>query len=280
MQTMDNLLTIQYKEKAFTLKELMEDNNQFSKVLKFPKKRPHGSMSLVYDKGYAIADHKLDHLEKLISSGRFALTQAHRKLHKSPIEWSSGYVGQLWLRANYLNNAIVWYNSMIDYILQAVWFAFDFYSPITNAEDYEKELKKYLWQTISEIYKKHTSNENFTILYQRLLSYKSNTSVKTVNNWANTLKHKGTINYQELHVDRGIEIIFKDKFTYSTLDKDRVDLDYACEVLKDVHIELVGITNFLIDFMDVEGFLNKDENGVYHPMSQPKSAYKKFWIND
>lgn len=56
-----------------------------------------------------------------LASARWALIQAHRILHlKSEVDWKDGWE-QLWIRASWLNNAIVMYNSCFDKLLQTIW---------------------------------------------------------------------------------------------------------------------------------------------------------------
>jgi hypothetical protein len=90
------------------------------------------------------------------ASARFALIQAHKKFYDSNmISWESGYKAQLWMRFQYLKNAVVWYNSYEDYIYQLIWFEFEMYTgSINNEKNYVQSLKDYSYTKVNSILKK------------------------------------------------------------------------------------------------------------------------------
>lgn len=274
---MDDILTVEYKGKVYTLKELMEDSNEFSNSLKFFKKVKHSPIFLIDDIGYIIAIEKINQLYNLIASSRFGLIEAHKKLHKSPIEWKSGYVGQLWLRSQYLKNSIVWYNSCLDYVYQIIWFAFEFSGEMKTGRNYRHELTLCNWKSISDVLKVRT-DENSIILYNKLNKVKK--ELKIINTWANSLKHHGSLNFKELRPTDSYLLNFTENFNNVDIIGKVLDIDETCVVLKNVHVKLVEFIDFIVEFIDFDNMFEKTTEGDYLTGTKYKSEYKKIIINN
>lgn len=276
---MDDILQIKYKETVYTLKELIADNNSFAESLLLFEPSQHGGINFIYDKGYCIAAEKVDQLYGLVATSRFALIEAHKKLHKNPVDWRSGYLGQIWLRSHYLKNSIIWYNSILDYIYQIVWFAFDFFESLETKKDYEKELRKCSWNSLTDINKKH-QNENLQKLYSEIHSAKNDRSMVQVNKWANALKHHGSLNIKELHEHDDILLKFAGGLNSKDILGEIVDLDHACLVLQQAHLRMHSLITYVLDFIDFDSMFRKDEKGVYHVELRDKKEYKKIVIDN
>ena len=89
------------------------------------------------DTGLIIASQKIQELERIFSSAKFALVKGSHDKQQGV----SGDDAQTVIRFEFLKNAIIWYNSCYDYILQIVYFGFDFNKPISCRSEYLKELK-------------------------------------------------------------------------------------------------------------------------------------------
>lgn len=119
-------LKLIYRDQEYTLKEWNDEQKRFEQHLELLEglvKPGLKDFSAVQDVGYSIALAKLEGLCHLIAGARYALISAHEILHDSNIiNWQSGYVGQLWYRAQQLKNSIIWYDSCEDYLYQMLWF--------------------------------------------------------------------------------------------------------------------------------------------------------------
>lgn len=164
---MMDYLILEYRGKRFTLSELIEDQNSFSEsILHFPIfKKGQVSVMVAEDDNQlslSIALTKCNQLYHAGSSARASLIQSYTKLFKSPIEWRGGYVGQMYYRSEFLKHAILSYNIVIDYLLQVIWFGFNFCKEekITNKVEYLAELRRCSKKTIvNEIEKISDVNE-------------------------------------------------------------------------------------------------------------------------
>ncbi|MCX2432870.1 hypothetical protein [Pedobacter sp. GR22-10] len=275
---MNEYLTLNYKDKTYTLKELIEDNNNFSDSLKFFNDSKRPDIFFVNDVGYCIALEKVEQLYNLIASSRFSLIEAHNKLHKSPVEWKSGYLGQLWLRAQYLKNSIIWYNSCLDYVYQIIWFAFDFFGEIKTKKDYRRELIECNWSKISEILESK-SDQNSSILLCQLKQIRKDKNLKKVNLWANSLKHHGNLSFKELRLSDNYLLNFTEDFTNKDMIGDVLDIDETCETVKLAHCKLIEFINFLLDFINFENIFDRTNEGQFIINSKEKLEYKKIIIN-
>jgi hypothetical protein len=271
---MEEILHITYKGDRFTLKELIEDNNAFSASLKLYNTKRYSELLFMHDMGYMIANEKLKQVSDLVATSRFALIEAHKKLHKSPVEWRSGYPGQIWLRTQYLKNAIVWYNSILDYVYQIVWFAFDFYKKIDTKLDYQEELRACSWRAITQLKEKLKITE-LNELYQIIINARNNFNVIQTNKWANSLKHHGNLSFKELQSDLKYSISFEGGLNYSDISGEIIDLDGACLVLKETHIVLHELITNVVDFVNFEAYFTVDDNGDYRIDGKDKCDYKK-----
>ncbi|MFC1223360.1 hypothetical protein ACFE6N_06090 [Pedobacter sp. BG31] len=154
------------------------------------------------DFGYLIARDKFRQLYSLLATVRFAVCEAHKKLHKSPILWSNGYIGQMWIRSQYLKNAVLWYNSCDDYLLQIIWFAFDFCDPNTldKPNKYKQTLRHCRWESLVPIMEARKAEPNIGFLLAKIKEFRSLAVVSMVRSIANSLKHHADIYIRDLDI--------------------------------------------------------------------------------
>jgi hypothetical protein len=283
---MEDLLKITYKERSYSLKELMEDDNQFSKSLLIPEDlNVHISKfqwSFTQDYGYMIAADKFGQLYHLLATAKFALTQAYQKIHKSPILWSSGYPGQLWLRSQYLKNAFLWYNSTDDYLLQIIWFAFDFFKQqdMTDPAQYKKELKACRWDKLFKALKLREAEPAIVTLIAHIEKMQKDPVVAEIREIANSLKHHANLEIKNLQATESIHITSYLGFDSKAVENTQLDIDDACDLLKKGHQIITEFSEFLLGFIDFEAAFPPEEDGKIHmDKLKPKATYKKFFIN-
>lgn len=89
--------------------------------------------------GYRIAFEKFQDLLQTFTSARYALLQTSHNKHEGVYSDKPG-LAQLWVRKEFAKNAIIWYNSCYDLILQIIYFGFDFWNTINSPETYAKEV--------------------------------------------------------------------------------------------------------------------------------------------
>ena len=118
---------------------------------------------------------------------KFSFLEGFRKLHLySTLKWESGAYGQFWIRTSYLNNAIIWYNSCFDILLQTLWIGKRYYMNIFQLED--------LWLKYDDVLAKCRENK---IPEECFKSFANESCVKFVRLSANKLKHRNGLRYKE-----------------------------------------------------------------------------------
>lgn len=132
---------ILYNEERFSLFDFFEKNRNFEKEI--PNIEEINCLEVMHeftvkytafqskDEFYIVIINVFrifQDLYNLFSSARFALLKAQRILHlKSSVIWKDGQE-QLWLRTVWLNNAIVFYNSCFDRLMQTIWIGFELFN--------------------------------------------------------------------------------------------------------------------------------------------------------
>ena len=118
---------------------------------------------------------------------RISFLEGFMKLHLySTLKWESGAYGQYWIRTSYLNNAIMWYNSCFDILLQTLWIGKRYYMNIFQLED--------LWLKYDDVLAKCRENK---IPEECFKSFANESCVKFVRLSANKLKHRNGLRYKE-----------------------------------------------------------------------------------
>lgn len=270
-----------YKEKYYTLDELINDYNVFSREVELPNDLTEYSIFkseiLTVDTDYAIAVSKLDELYGMIASARNALILSYQKFYDNNIiSFESGEVGQLWMRAEYLKNAIVWYNSCEDYIYQIIWFAYELHEKyINNREEYESALKKCTYNTVKKKVNKF-DNEDSKRLLELINNYREDDQVKYLReNLANNLKHRANLAFKELHRE-DIMTVYHGNLNISELIKPYVvGIDETIDIVKSVHIKLVKFARDIKEYLNIDGIFNYDEDGNITNTYNSKNTYRK-----
>jgi len=283
----EDLLTVTYKGQNYTLKQLTQDNNDFSKSLEIPEELnmpPDDLKSIALgDSGYLIAKDKFRHLYGLLTTGRFAASEAHKKLHKGPIQWSSGYTGQMWVRSQYLKNAMLWYNSCEDYLLQIIWFAFDFVDPnkLKSPSRYKRELRGCRWESLLGKLEARKSETIIASLLDNINALRSDPDMKAVRDIANSLKHHADIYIKDLDPQPDYVLSSYKGFTNDAVANKPLDLDEASVLLQKVHEKIITFAMYLLRFIDFDApFVNDKPDTIHLDCPRDKRAYKKFTVFD
>jgi hypothetical protein len=275
-----DFLKIKYKDKEYLIEELFNETKELHKELTLPIEFQMDwaitEWGLVNDKGYAIAGEKFHDLYSMLASARFALINAHNKIHNHLITWDSGYLGQLWLRSQFLLNSIVWYNCCEDYIMQIIWFAFDFYKDLNN---YSKEMSLCRYKKIYDELVKYNP-PNTKILFEKIKSFHNDPSISITRKYANLTKHNEFLRFKGLYHRRLMQVN-SGSFSSKSIEPLEIDIDEAIDTLRIVHNKIVGFGKSLIDFIDFNKMFKYDNKGsilLFEP--RPLFEYKKLSIRN
>lgn len=239
---------------------------------------PFFSMSCMGDVGLCIAGKKIEELESLILSANHALTLGIKENHNATSNGKVTDEANKAIRLYYLKYAIQSYNACYDYILQIIYFAFDFFSEIKSLEDYQENLKNCMvrkdgadtkfWLSFKQI---STQNDAAKKLLKEFNKFSKKRHCR-LSDWANALKHQGGIQLEELASRRPDCPVHDCKgnliFSLDWIKPIYVTLDEVIETLKKQNIYIVEFADFLYKFIgydlcdqpNMEGFsiLEKD----------------------
>lgn len=175
--------------------------------------------------GLVIAARKFFELSNLINSANFSIQQSEQCIKDS-------------LKAYYLKYAILDYNACYDYLLQIIYFAFDFFSDFdyTSIEEYQTILKKkcklsYIEKIDGKLISKDTefaedikklkdTNLEFAKFYKRFNKFNAFADDKNygIKQWANNIKHQGGFYFNEIikHVGHSEGVNSSGKLLFTT----------------------------------------------------------------
>lgn len=218
-------------------------------------------------------------LYNTFTAARYALTKGELKLHTSnEMPWNNGSRAQFWLRKMYLNNAIIWYNSSFDILLQCLWIGKRLFTQSTKGDndrikyslDYiianrEKIIKKCddvskslpdLFR-VADIGNKKTMGEilkkcSLTPFegkdeYKFLGTFRNSTKIPK---WANDLKHKNGLQYKEDYSFSGGVLKSGAYDSHETLSL--IEIDEVVEELAKYHKGIISVVNKTYEVIQAE----------------------------
>ncbi len=191
-----------------------------------------------------------DVLSNRMSSARYALLNGIYILHQSEtMWWINGSQAQLWLRTEFLNNAIIWYNNSFDVLLQIPWIGHKIYKDYTiknikydlrqiqHAEEYDKILAHCNWARIKNWQeKKGELNDYWTALQE----FHYSEIYQQVNDWANKLKHRNGIFYEETYEETPVNVTL-DNYHPLKLTPELLPMDYVIDTLVEYHVTMLEL---------------------------------------
>ncbi|CDN73637.1 hypothetical protein [Elizabethkingia anophelis] len=263
---MDDNFIIEYNNKKYKLEQLIQEENEY--LGKLDKLPPIGfgkilvTISSKNPSGYTttICYQKYEALVEKVSHARYLSKEAFKKLHKGPLQWSSGYRGQLLQRSLYLIQSVLTYQSCLDNLLQIIWFQYIIKEDITNRKDYLRLLKACSYLVIKKKKSSLPSDVKELISdFEKLFNHKS---VKDIRDTANNYKHHANLNFSGLEeIDYGIEIKFNNGLKNIDLKEDIIDIDEYCTKLIDVNNLIVEFSMKLWNKLDYGQFVTRTEKG-------------------
>ena len=216
-------ISLHYKDSSLTLKDFVKENLEISKELKlldsindlekihqfnmmenFPNASSDKETVAVCTETFRL----FQDVYNTFALARFSFLEGFRKLHLySTLRWESGAYGQYWIRTSYLNNAIIWYNSCFDILLQTMWIGKKYYIDKKNLQF------KDLWLRFDEVLVRCREAD---IPDACIKSFSNTSTVEHVRELANKLKHRNSLRYKEFCDPNLIMFAFGDYNSKST----------------------------------------------------------------
>lgn len=250
-------ISFHYKDSTLTLENFVKENLEISKELKlldsinglekthqfnmmknFPNTSCDKETVAVCTETFRL----FQDVYNTFALARFSLLEGFRKLHLySTLKWDSGAPGQYWIRTSYLNNAIIWYNSCFDILLQTMWIGKKYY---INKKNLQLED---LWLKYDDVLAKCRKNK---IPEECFKSFAKESCVKFVQLSANKLKHKNGLRYKEFCDPNLIMFAFGDYNSKST--EASTDIEEVITELTSYHKAFVALVDEVKEIISTE----------------------------
>ena len=216
----------------------LEKTHQFNMMKNFPNTSCNKETVAVCTETFRL----FQDVYNTFALARFSLLEGFRKLHLySTLKWDSGAPGQYWIRTSYLNNAIIWYNSCFDILLQTMWIGKKYY---INKKNLQLED---LWLKYDDVLAKCRKNK---IPEECFKSFAKESCVKFVQLSANKLKHKNGLRYKEFCDPNLIMFAFGDYNSKST--EASTDIEEVITELTSYHKAFVALVDEVKEIISTE----------------------------
>lgn len=254
-------ISFYYKGELITLRKFVDENKKLSKELillgsinGFEQKHQlctfgNNTNSICDRETVAICTETFRLFQNVYNTfalARFSLLEGFRKLHLySTLKWDSGESGQYWIRTSYLNNAIIWYNSCFDILLQTLWIGKKYYihkrikNKILQVED--------LWLRFDEVLAKCREAD---IPEACIKSFSGTSTVIHVRQLANSLKHRNGLRYKEFCDPNLIMFAFDDYNSRST--ESSTNIEEVITELTFYHKAFVALVDEVKNIVSIE----------------------------
>ena len=214
-------------------------------------------------KGLYISTIKFEELEDLIRFSNASLRDGIKEDYNATVNGEVRPEAQRILRFYHLKYAILNYNACYDYILQIIYFAFDFCEEITSPEVYQEQLAKCSFGNSSKFRQRFKifseTNTKAKELFEKLDDFYNNKRRK-LGGWANAIKHRGGLSIPEMIPNRHNTCILGDGsivFSPETIYPHIITIEEIIEELPEQNKIICEFSEYLFDFL---GFNNACTN--------------------
>lgn len=254
-------ISFHYKNFTLTLEDFVKENIEISKELKlldsinglekihqfkitgnFPDASYDKEMVAICTETFRL----FQDVYNTFALAKFSFLEGFRKLHLySTLKWESGAYGQYWIRTSYLNNAIIWYNSCFDILLQTLWICKKYYvnKRINGAELQFEDL----WHRYDEVLARCKETD---IPEPCISTFVNNDSVKYIRQSANKLKHRNSLRYKEFCDSNLIMFALSDYNSRTT--ESSTNIEEVIAKLTSYHKTFVALVDEVKDIVSIE----------------------------
>lgn len=149
---------------------------------------------------------QFDNLYKTLLLGHFNLTMSCNDFS------GTNMPTDLYTRELFVRNAIIWYNSAFDILLQSIWIFYGFYRIKDNSLEITKDtIEKILYNCKYQDIFKSVQREKIKMdkdLFENIVALHERVK-DNITNWANIMKHRGNFEF--------IECPFRPMITYKSI---------------------------------------------------------------
>lgn len=189
------------------------------------------------------AHRRFDDLISIICSARFNLVMSFQESYK---EYEKRKGDNLWIKSQFIINALNWYNSAIDMLIQVICFYFEYGSPIKTSADVLSLLRSNTLRTLPD-------NS-----FEKIEIRKFKEDHKDVSELANSLKHRQWIRFNDIYNEDVRYIKGKESFKQDGLifhiEEENFDYNSAETILtpsfEETQSLLITYHNDLLDLVE------------------------------
>jgi len=174
------------------------------------------------DIGLFIALKKFQEFYELFTYAQYLFSLGKKQHHN--VNTSNGDVelAQKDFRFFYLTHSILDYAACYDYILQIVYFGFDFFEDVNSVKDYRRNLENCKLKKIKERVKELDESSLLKAYIGSLGCFYKGKYKKNLTTWTNTIKHRGGFSINGLN-DSYVNIECSNKSGESLFDSTYVE---------------------------------------------------------
>lgn len=223
-----------------------------------------------------IALKKIKDFETVITTARYSLSCGchfdHPVYSPNPQDPTRHYTkeAQYHYNLHHLKNAVLWYNSSSDYLLQIIWFGFELHPPLHSPDDYQQTLNACRWGNIHNRLKNIPESRP---LRDRYHSLQMDSAIRQIRELANSLKHRCLFELEESPSPRDptFQIDTNDPTDYiwnsPLLASPVVKYLDLVQALITTHDLLIDFEDYLIDLLGFDQLPKVIEYGKTHLVS-------------
>lgn len=218
---------------------------------------------------------KFEELDAILMTAKCCLNDGSRFDHKVYSECKDirkyDKTAQYQQNLHYLKSAVVWYISSIDYLLQIIYFGFEFYTPFDTNSGYVRELRKCVWNKKYTFYKDFCAfadvNDHAKALKNEWETLQRQPSVIYTRKFANSIKHHGGFELSET-AGKSTRIAVTEPSSGTTVDLDemmgRPTIPFAelVQNLIDIHHQVVLLEEYLFNELGLADIPSNVEVGI------------------
>jgi len=118
-------------------------------------------------------------------------------------ETNNKEIVRIFLRSEYLKNAMQGYRSIEDYTMHIITFAFNLKPPITSKKDYKNKSKNLYYYKVCELIDANNGeNEMLNRIKDIIVTFHENNEIINIINQVNNLKHNNNLWFSEVYIPR------------------------------------------------------------------------------
>lgn len=228
------------REDLLQLDEKVKGRNYFNNVFQ------HGSRCKELDVVFS----KLYDLYYIIGGANFNLTSAaNKELSLEEYETNGEDIFRSFLRGEYLKSCILAYNSVEDYVMQIISFAYNFKEwKVSSKKKFAKMSRNIYYKDI----KKTLTEKDYGNILTLITNYHDNTYIKKIRDICSKLKHGTNISFNELPSKSFVGFKVDGEYDSSWIEPEREELENLIDICWNANLVIKKYIDELYEILSVD----------------------------